>query len=51
MRNSIPVSFSDGRNARRAACDYTMRTEPLPADKKPTVRMASAGGSGVRIYR
>lgn len=44
-------SFSDGRNAHRAACDYVMRTEPLPADKKLTVRMAPGGGFAARIYR
>ncbi|EKC76069.1 protein containing Glycoside hydrolase 97 domain protein, partial [human gut metagenome] len=26
-------SFSDGRNAHRAACDYVKRTEMLPADR------------------
>ena len=44
-------SFSDGRNAHRAACDYVKRTEMLPADKKLTVRMAPGGGFAARIYR
>lgn len=44
-------SFSDGRNAHRAACDYVKRTEMLPADKKLTVKMAPGGGFAARIYR
>ena len=44
-------SFSDGRNAHRAACDYVKRTEMLPADKKLTVKMAPGGGCAARIYR